>query len=256
MRKSGRHPNYQLLNLIGYGLSKFGSPFVSQFGFKTKSAFYRYLVELGVAETEGTIKNRQDLFDPFFDTTRKGWWQKGEAYLHRKQFIDSVLGMMDVVEYAKIVQMFLREQYPSSTIPVGDVAPVLLSRFRQLQITGAEAELYFIRNFNDVERFRAGTLEDARLFGDGYDFQVSVAGTFYLVEVKGLRCKQGAIRMTENEFNKAAEHRANYALAVVCDLDSVPSLSAVFDPIHELSFKRSESHVVQVSYHCMPRTWY
>jgi hypothetical protein len=79
-----KHKNYELLNLIGYGLAKFDMGFVKKLGFKTKTAFYEYIVTLNIAETEGVVKNRQDLFDPFFDDGRKGWWQKGDAYIHRK----------------------------------------------------------------------------------------------------------------------------------------------------------------------------
>jgi hypothetical protein len=72
MNKS-KHENYELLNLIGYGLAKFDMGFVKEFKFKTKSAFYQHIVELKIAATTGTVKNRQDLFDPFFDNGRKGW---------------------------------------------------------------------------------------------------------------------------------------------------------------------------------------
>lgn len=68
-----KHKNYELLNLIGYGLAKFNLPFINEFGVKSKTAFYELLIAQGVAETSGTIKNRQDLFDPFFDNGRMGW---------------------------------------------------------------------------------------------------------------------------------------------------------------------------------------
>ena len=79
-----RHENYEILNLMGYGLAKFDLDFVKAFGLETKTAFYESMISKGVADTIGTIKNRQDLFDPFFDNKRKGWWQKGNTYLHRK----------------------------------------------------------------------------------------------------------------------------------------------------------------------------
>jgi hypothetical protein len=68
-----KHENYEILNLIGYGLAKFDKGFIKEFGFKTKSDFYTFLVDKGVAETSGTIKNRQDMFDPFFPNPRSGW---------------------------------------------------------------------------------------------------------------------------------------------------------------------------------------
>ena len=61
-----KHEHYELLNLLGYGLAKFDKEFIAQFGFKSKSSFYQYLIEIGVCETVGTIKNRQDMLDPFF----------------------------------------------------------------------------------------------------------------------------------------------------------------------------------------------
>src|SRR6267378_3105044 len=34
-------------------------------------------------------------------------------------------------------------------------------------------------------RFENGALQDARLFGDGYDFQIAVESDYFLAEVKG-----------------------------------------------------------------------
>jgi hypothetical protein len=65
-----KHENYEILNLIGYGLAKFDKDFVREFGFKTKTAFFQHMVDLKIAETIGTVKNRQDLFDPFFYNPR------------------------------------------------------------------------------------------------------------------------------------------------------------------------------------------
>ena len=36
----------EILNLIGYGLAKFDLKFVNEFGFKTKSAFHQYIVDI------------------------------------------------------------------------------------------------------------------------------------------------------------------------------------------------------------------
>ncbi|WP_308255880.1 hypothetical protein [Geminocystis sp. GBBB08] len=67
MKKTdNKHENYEILNLIGYGLSKFNNDFIAQFGFKTKTAFYNYCVGLGICKTTGVVKNRMDLFDFFF----------------------------------------------------------------------------------------------------------------------------------------------------------------------------------------------
>lgn len=52
-----------------------------------------------------------DLFDPFFPNNRKGWWQKGNTYIHRKYFIDNLFGNESVFEYADIIKMYLQENF-------------------------------------------------------------------------------------------------------------------------------------------------
>lgn len=130
-----------------------------------------------------------DLFDPFFDNTRKGWWQKGDAYIHRKHFIDSMFGNENVVEYSNIVKLFLKETYNIKDDSL-KVKPILKSKFRKIQETGLEAESFFIKNYKSVDIFNNGTLEDARLYGDVYDFQISVQENAFLAEVKGIREKR------------------------------------------------------------------
>ncbi len=46
-----RHTNYEILNLIGYGLAKFESELIAALGFKTKSALFNHLIERGVAKS-------------------------------------------------------------------------------------------------------------------------------------------------------------------------------------------------------------
>ncbi|MGB0428130.1 MAG: hypothetical protein ACPGEC_04310 [Flavobacteriales bacterium] len=151
--KNNKHKNYEILNLIGYGLSKFNSDFIKEFGFTTKTSFYEFFVENNIAKTTGTVKNRMDLFDNFFpDNGRKGWWQKGDTYIHRKLLIDSLFGNENVKEYADIVKLFLKENQKLKETFV-DVKPIVKSRFKKLQETGLEAELYFMNNFNLIPAF-------------------------------------------------------------------------------------------------------
>lgn len=109
--KGNKHENYEILNLLGYGLAKFDNEFIKQFGFKTKLSFFEYFVEIGIVETGSVVKNRMDLFDPFFENRRKGWWQKGDAYIHRKLLIDSLFGNENVIEYSNIVKLFLKDNF-------------------------------------------------------------------------------------------------------------------------------------------------
>ncbi len=251
-----KHENYEILNLIGYGLAKFNMVFVKYFGFKTKTAFYEYIVRQGIAESVGTVKNRQDLFDPFFDNKRKGWWQKGNAYIHRKVFIDSLFGSLDAGAYANIVRLYLAEKFAIVEEPSKEISPVLKSKFKQLQITGQEAELFFMNNYKEVNSFKDGILEDARIFGDGYDFQIEVQKHFFLTEIKGLRTDYGSIRMTQNEFYKAKEYTDDYALVVISNLSDIPKMSVIFNPTENIRFTEKAINTKQVNYHTSPLKWH
>lgn len=230
-----KHENYEILNLLGYGLAKFNMGFVGRFGFKTKSAFYDHIVALDIAETPGVVKNRQDIFDPFFNNSRKGWWQRGDAYLHRKILIDSLFGSLDVEQYVGIVQLYIEDKLGNKKdAATSSTSPIVRSKFRQLQLTGQAAELYFMQKYHEIPSFSTGTLDDARLYGDGYDFQVQVTNNYYLAEIKGVRASTGAIRLTNREFFKASEFTTDYALIIVSNLNDLPKMRAIFDPIAEL----------------------
>lgn len=234
---SNKHQNYEILNLIGYGLSKFNDEFIKEFGFKTKTSFYEYCLKHNIAETTGTIKNRMDLFDHFFPQNgRKGWWQKGDTYIHRKILIDNLFGNEDVKGFANIVKLYMKEEFKIEDILI-DVKPIIKSRFKKLQETGLEAELYFINNFNQIIKFNNGILEDARLFGDGYDFQITVNDSLYLAEVKGIREKKGRFRLTENEYTKALEYKDDYIVTIVLNMNDLPTFLTIENPIKNLKFK-------------------
>lgn len=232
-----KHENYELLNLIGYGLSKFDNEFVRQFGFKTKQSFFEYFVELGIVETGSVVKNRMDLFDPFFDNGRKGWWQKGDTYIHRKNLIDNLFGNETAPELASVVKLFLKEKFRVDGIDV-DIKPILKSRFKKLQETGLEAELYFINNYKSISVFKNGLIEDARLYGDGYDFQINTDENTFLAEVKGIRAKKGKFRLTENEYLKAKEYKNDYIITLVLNLDDIPTFLTIENPVKNLKFEQ------------------
>jgi Domain of unknown function (DUF3883) len=234
-----KHENYEILNLIGYGLAKFDTPLVKQFGFNSKSAFYEFLISKKVSETVGTIKNRQDLFDQFFDNGRKGWWQKGDAYIHRKLLLDSLYGDESIESYANIIKLYLQQNYRVTDYKA-IVNPITQSKFRQMQETGLEAELFFMNNYELISLFKCGSIEDARLFGDGYDFQLNFPDeSFYLTEVKGLRVATGSVRFTEKEIIRAEEHADNYFLVVVNNLMNTPQFSLTQNPLKNLKLKKN-----------------
>jgi len=250
-----RHGNYEILNLIGYGLAKFEKALIANLGFQTKTAMFAQLIKRGVAKTVGTLKNRQDLFNPLVRGTKVGWWQNGDRYLHRKILLDSLFGDLDALEYAILLNFHLKSKFPIEGERPSPITPILKSKFRQLQETGSEAELFFMSTYRKLSPLKNGVLEDARLFGDGYDFQIALAQSFILVEVKGIRGHAGGIRLTENEYLKAAEYKSEYCLAVVSKLESRPQIALFFDPLTSVKLTKQSVVRNQVFYTSPSRRW-
>jgi hypothetical protein len=118
--------------------------------------------------------------------------------------------------------------------------PIIKSRFKKLQETGFQAENYFINNYNDIDIFKGGKLQDARLFGDGYDFKIDMNSGFYLAEIKGIRKNKGKFRLTENEYQKAIEYKNDYIITLVLNLDKNPKFLQIENPVKNLNFKEKQ----------------
>jgi len=233
-----KHENYEILNLIGYGLSKFNIEFIKEFGFNTKSEFYTFCVKNKIAETIGTVKNRMDLFDHFFPHNgRKGWWQKGDTYIHRKIFIDSLFGDENVQGYTNVVKFYMKNSFKIADLEY-KAKPIIISRFKKLQETGLEAELFFMNNYESIDQFKNGRIEDARLYGDGYDFQISIKEQSYLAEIKGIREEKGRFRLTEKEYNKALDYGDDYIVTLILNLNAIPKMLTIENPIKNLRFEK------------------
>ena len=244
----------EIMNLIGYGLAKFDIAFVREFGQPTKAAFGRYVVALGLADTTKAVSNRMDSFDPYFDNGRRGWFRRNQRE-HIKLFIDSLFGQEDAHGFANIVKLYIKELDSSVILPTERITPTQKSRFKQLQETGKEAEFYFMSNYQNIPLFSCGILEDARLWGDGYDFQIQCSSSYYLAEVKGLRTNKGSIRLTQNEYCKAKEYLDDYILVVVSNLANTPKLSIWENPIKHLSLIPREQQSTQVNYYSDNIMW-
>ena len=103
-----------------------------------------------------------------------------------------------------------------------------------------EAENYFILHFDKEEKFQDGLLTDARLYGDGYDFQVDVQEHSYLAEVKGIRKPKGRVRLTAREFWESERVlKSDFILSLVTNLDDIPKLVLVDNPLKHFEFKKN-----------------
>ncbi len=238
----------EIMNLIGYGMAKFNYDFILEFGVKTKSDFGRYIVDLGLANTVKSVSNRQDSFDPYFDNGRKGWFQRNQRK-HIKLFIDSLFGNENAHSFANIVKLYIQEYNPKIILAKEKISPAIKSKYKQLQETGKEAEFYFQTNYQDIPLFEGGKIEDARLWGDGYDFQIQKDDTYLLAEVKGIREKNGSIRMTQNEYQKAIEFSTDYILVIVSNLSNIPRLNCIANPAQSLVFTPKERQYLQTDYY-------
>lgn len=250
-----KHENYELLNLIGYGLAKFDNGFVKYFGFSTKHSFYEHLVSLGIAETTGVVKNRQDMFDPFFENDRSGWWQRGGDYIHRKYHIDSLFGELDGSAYADIVKLHIYSRYYGINEKVQDLGPIVQSRYAAAQNSERQAESFFRSNYQQIAIFEDGKIEDARLYKDGYDFQVEVGGKFFLADIKGMKGHKGSVWISDGEYEKADKYQDEYALIVVSNLSDKPSMQAVFNPLDRLDFFQYAVGMEKSGYHTDVLKW-
>lgn len=251
-----KHENYELMNLLGYGLAKFDSDFFKEFGVKTKTAFYDIFVKNNLAKTRDTIKNKMDLFAPFFpQNPRKGWWQKGETYIHRKKLIDSMFGDESAKNYAEIVKLFLKQHYNISLEYANNESKNQLSiltqtKFYKMQEVGLEAEIFFVNHYQKIEALKGiKNLIDTRIYGDGYDFLAQMQECEILCEIKGIRQKTGRIRLTQKEFDKAQEYKENYLLVAVCNLQETPNFKAILNPIQHLSFTKKIINTQITEYH-------
>jgi hypothetical protein len=244
----------EIMNLIGYGLAKFDNDFVREFNQPSKAAFARYIVSIGLANTEKAVSNRMDSFDPYFDNGRRGWFQRNQRE-HIKLFIDSLFGNEDAHGFANIVKLYIKDLDSSIVLITEQISPAQKSRFKQLQETGKEAEFYFIQNYQKIPLFTTGIVEDARLWGDGYDFQVQCNNSYFLTEIKGLRTTKGTIRLTQNEYNKAKEYKNDYILVVVSNLANTPKLSYIENPISKLELIPQEQQTTQLNYYSENLIW-
>lgn len=93
-----------------------------------------------------------------------------DVYEHRKLFIDSLFGTADVKEFADILKMSLKEEGFLKDILVVQ-RPIVQTRFRKLQETGLEAELYFYNISSQFLCLKQGALRMPDCMGMGMIFK-------------------------------------------------------------------------------------
>lgn len=67
--------------------------------------------------------------------------------------------------------------------------------------------------------------------------------------MKGIRGDNGSLRFTNNEYKKALEYKNDYVLSVVLNLNEIPALKTIRNPIENLEFKKVERpSKIQIEY--------
>jgi hypothetical protein len=151
--------------------------------------------------------------------------------------------------------MYLQEKFQYREDKLLLIKPSIKSQFKQLQKTGLEAEMYFLNNYNSIDLFENATIEDTRLFGDGYDFQIETNQTYYLAEVKGVRNKKGSIRLTYNEYIKANEYKDKYVLSIISNLNEIPKITLIPDPLEKLELNENIIKQEQTTFNTKTIEW-
>lgn len=246
----------EIMNLVGYGLAKFDTQLTAHLGFKTKSDFARYIISKDLATTLRAVFNRQDSFDPYFQNGRKGWHQRNQRE-HIKILIDSLFGELNAEQFATLIYGLINSDEEHDVIlPSKYITPIEASRFKKMQDTGIQAESYFMSNYRNILMFSQSIIEDARLWGNGFDFQlIDKSNNINLVEVKGVRSHTGSIRMTEKEYCIAEIYKEAFHLVVVANLDSIPYLCCVSNPLQSLVLSKHHVESIQTNFHTPIIEW-
>ena len=247
----------EIMNLIGYGLAKFDTELTSYLGFRSKSDFARFIISKGLASTLRAVFNRQDSFDPYFPNGRKGWHQRNQRE-HIKLLIDSLFGTLNSQQFANLVYGLINSNEEDGVImPSPSITPMDASRFQKMQETGIQAEYYFMNNYQTLSRFADSILDDARLWGNGFDFQLrdTHRNIVNIVEVKGVSSLVGAVRMTEKEYSMAKMYKELFHLVVVADLKGNPNMCCISNPLETLEFTKHCVELKHISYNTTTLKW-
>lgn len=119
-----------------------------------------------------------------------------------------------------------------------------------ISITGQAAEQYFKDQFLEIDLFKGYSFEDTTKVGCGFDFKLVAEekNLYFGVEVKGIIEQSGNITLTNKEHTVAGLLKNRYFIFVVKNLKEKPFHDIYRDPIKNMSFKRVENTITQISW--------
>jgi hypothetical protein len=232
--------------LAGLYIAKFGQQGLTELGFTGMWQAFN-VIGYSLGSRPASVKNYRDEFDRLFpDNPRKGWQRPLKT---RSERIFTDFNSFDFPSFTDLVKSFLIPHYEEEKLISSIVKMDRSESVAKRLITGKAAEEYFKATYPSIVEFKDYELRDTTNFACGFDFKLSLQSKFYCIEVKGLNQNSGNIMMTEKEYSVAKKLKDNYCLFVVRNFAKNPNHYYMFNPIYsELTFKRTERHVVQVSY--------
>lgn len=241
--------------IIAYYLSRFDRAAVQNLGFKTFNKACKTIAEkLEVKAT--TLKNMRDEFDPHFQNTRVGWYQR-ELRGSRKKAMQA-LQNLDEVSLREIVLDILNDNEFIKTSNFDVIASSVIetekNKLEKSNIfvfrgpTGKKAEEYFIGQFNKGKTPFKGKLKDTRDAGCGYDFEITNGAETLFIEVKGLTKNDGGISFTNKELETAKIKNDLYYLVVVSNLGDIADIGFIKNPTTILKTRKSVYTTVNIAW--------
>jgi len=233
-------PQNEMALIVAFYFSKFDYDGLAQLGYSTyREAFQDVGQKLGVKPT--SIKNMRDEFDPYYDNSRKGWYQK-QVRPSRKKVMATFDDLSEEALRALVLDILkpeTRRKAQTELLPVlKEIRDTDERRNRQQPIeytprgpTGRRAEEFFISRFHAGLTPFSGVLKDRRDEGVGFDFEIiKTMSSYQLIEIKGLAKALGGVTFTDKEWKVANEAQTKYFLGLVTNVHQLPKIGFLQNP--------------------------
>ena len=229
----------ELAMVVAFYLSKFGEEGLARLGFRTyRHAFEEVGCSLHV--NPNSVKNWRDEFDPYYDSGRKGWYQRG-IRPSRQEVMATFDDLSEEALRAVVLDIIRPEARPKVETELHSVLKEIKASDDRKQTkkkveyvargpTGRMAEEFFVSRFRAGLTPFSGVLRDCRDDGVGFDFEIIAQGNRVLVEVKGLAKELGGITFTDKEWKVANQAQNDYFLGLVIQVPASPKIGFVQNP--------------------------
>ncbi len=250
MHEAGMTDGSRLALIVGFYLSKYDTVALKRLGYATfKEAYADIGAKFGVKP--GSVKNKRDDFDPLFSNSRAGWYQRELGPSRLKTL--HLLNELSFDALTGFVTDLIRDAEYRQSPEVKDVLEALKRehhgnrQFTPRGATGRMAEELFLEWFREERTPFAGSIEDRRDDGCGYDFLIRDGAVDRYVEVKGVADSEGGVLLTDKEW-QVAQRNVNYNLAIFMNLRETPTLRLISNPASSLAPRRTVNLTVRVSW--------